>query len=118
MCVAVFSLQGMKDALKGALTSVLQQSPHRRVALVTFSDDVGELHIIFITYKVNYILYVLINTSCPVQVVIYGDGTSVPLTLNDWALVDYDHIWQQSVAYSVPHCIAETYNQLMQRVQE
>ncbi|XP_074555012.1 circularly permutated Ras protein 1 isoform X2 [Halichoeres trimaculatus] len=83
-------LQGMQDALKGALTSMLQQSPHRRVALVTFNDDV----------------------------VIYGDGTSVPLTLRDWALVDYDHIWQQSVAYSVPHCIAETYNQLIQRVQD
>ncbi|XP_060888044.1 circularly permutated Ras protein 1 isoform X2 [Labrus mixtus] len=83
-------LQSMQDALQRALTSLLQQSPHRRVALVTFNDDV----------------------------VIYGDGTSTPLALRDWALVDYDHIWQQSVAYSIPHCIAETYNQLMQRVQD
>ncbi|XP_034531883.1 circularly permutated Ras protein 1 [Notolabrus celidotus] len=83
-------LQGMQDALQRSLTSLLQQSPHRRVALVTFNDDV----------------------------VIYGDGTSVPLTLSDWALLDYDHIWQQSVAYTIPHCIAETYGQLAQRVQE
>uniref|UniRef100_A0A3Q3MK70 Circularly permutated Ras protein 1-like n=1 Tax=Labrus bergylta TaxID=56723 RepID=A0A3Q3MK70_9LABR len=83
-------LQSMQDALQRALTSLLQQSPHRRVALVTFNDDV----------------------------VIYGDGTSTPLALNDWALVDYDHIWQQSVAYSIPHCIAETYDQLMQRVKD
>ncbi|XP_027143465.1 circularly permutated Ras protein 1 [Larimichthys crocea] len=83
-------LQGMQDALKKALLSLLQQSPHRRVALVTFGDEV----------------------------VIYGDGTSTPLTLRDWALVDYDHIWQQGVAYTIPHCIAETYQQLIQRVKE
>ncbi|CAJ1085812.1 circularly permutated Ras protein 1 [Xyrichtys novacula] len=81
-------LQGMQDALQRALTSLLQESPHRRVALVTFNDDV----------------------------VIYGDGTGTPLTLRDWALVDYDHIWQQSVGYTIPHCIAETYDQLIQRV--
>lgn len=52
------------------------------------------------------------------QVVIYGDGTSTPLTLRDWTLVDYDHIWQQVTSYSIPHCIAETYQQLMQRVKE
>lgn len=32
--------QGMQDALQGALSSVLQLSPHRRVALVTFNDEV------------------------------------------------------------------------------
>uniref|UniRef100_A0A3B4FJ08 Circularly permutated Ras protein 1-like n=1 Tax=Pundamilia nyererei TaxID=303518 RepID=A0A3B4FJ08_9CICH len=36
----------------------------------------------------NYILLVS-------QVVIYGDGTSAPITLRDWALVDYDHIWEK-----------------------
>ncbi|XP_049923884.1 circularly permutated Ras protein 1 [Epinephelus moara] len=81
-------LEGIQDALQRALSLLLQQSPRRRVALVTFNDEV----------------------------VIYGDGTSTPLTLRDWALVDYDHIWQQSVAYSVPHCIAETYQQLVQAV--
>ncbi|KAM7366532.1 hypothetical protein PAMP_015967 [Pampus punctatissimus] len=83
-------LEGIQDALQRALSSLLQQAPCRRVALVTFNDEV----------------------------VIYGDGTSTPLTLRDWALVDYDHIWQQGVAYPIPHCIAETYNQLIQRVKE
>uniref|UniRef100_A0A8C4HBF9 VWFA domain-containing protein n=1 Tax=Dicentrarchus labrax TaxID=13489 RepID=A0A8C4HBF9_DICLA len=83
-------LEGTQDALQRALTSLLQQSPRRRVALVTFSDDV----------------------------VIYGDGTSTPLTLRDFALVDSDHIWQQGMSYKIPHCIAETYHQLIQRVKE
>uniref|UniRef100_A0A3Q0R1N0 VWFA domain-containing protein n=1 Tax=Amphilophus citrinellus TaxID=61819 RepID=A0A3Q0R1N0_AMPCI len=88
-CFGVFS-QGMQDALYRALSSIKQQSPHRRVALVTFNDEV----------------------------VIYGDGTSTPLTLRDWALVDYDHIWQKGVNYHIPHCIAETYHHLIQRVKE
>ncbi|XP_035531504.1 circularly permutated Ras protein 1 [Morone saxatilis] len=83
-------LEGIQDALQRVLTSLLQQSPRRRVALVTFSDDV----------------------------VIYGDGTSTPLTLRDFALVDSDHIWQQGMSYKIPHCIAETYHQLIQRVKE
>ncbi|XP_059210695.1 circularly permutated Ras protein 1 [Centropristis striata] len=83
-------LEGMQDALQRALSALLQQSPRRRVALVTFNDEV----------------------------VIYGDGTRTPLTLRDWALVDYDHIWQQAVTYSVPHCIAETHQQLIHRVQD
>ncbi|KAM9335509.1 circularly permutated Ras protein 1 [Symphorus nematophorus] len=86
----VSRLEGIQDALQRALTSLLQQSPHRRVALVTFNDEV----------------------------VLYGDGTGTPLTLRDWALVDYDHIWQQGVAYSIPHCIAETSDQLIKRVKD
>ncbi|XP_061565884.1 circularly permutated Ras protein 1 [Cololabis saira] len=88
--VHISRLEGMQDALQQALASILQQSPRRRVALVTFNDEV----------------------------VIYGDGTRAPLTLRDWALVDYDHIWKQAVAYSIPHCIAETYNHLIQRVKD
>ncbi|XP_029932590.1 circularly permutated Ras protein 1 isoform X2 [Myripristis murdjan] len=83
-------LKAIQDALQRALSSLLQHSPRRRVALVTFSDEV----------------------------VIYGDGGSAPLYLRDWALVDYDHIWQQGMAYSIPHCIAETHGQLTQRVKE
>uniref|UniRef100_A0A4W6CHM8 Si:dkey-9k7.3 n=1 Tax=Lates calcarifer TaxID=8187 RepID=A0A4W6CHM8_LATCA len=86
----VSRLEGIQDALQRALTSMMQQSPRRRVALVTFGDEV----------------------------VIYGDGTSTPLTLRDWALVDYDHIWERGAAYSIPHCIAETYQQLIKRVKE
>uniref|UniRef100_A0A3Q3RZK8 Circularly permutated Ras protein 1-like n=1 Tax=Mastacembelus armatus TaxID=205130 RepID=A0A3Q3RZK8_9TELE len=83
-------LEGVQDALQKTLSSMLQLSPHRRVALVTFNDEV----------------------------VIYGDGTSTPLTLRDWALVDYDHIWEKGTSYSIPHCIAETYTQLMQTVKD
>ncbi|XP_076023762.1 circularly permutated Ras protein 1 [Genypterus blacodes] len=83
-------LEGIQDALQSALTSLLQQTPGRRVALVTFNNEV----------------------------VIYGDGTSTPFTLRDWALVDYNHIWQQGVAYQVPHCISETYAQILQRVKD
>uniref|UniRef100_A0A3B4FGV4 Circularly permutated Ras protein 1-like n=1 Tax=Pundamilia nyererei TaxID=303518 RepID=A0A3B4FGV4_9CICH len=84
----VSRLEGMQDALYRALFTIKQRSPHRRVALVTFNDEV----------------------------VIYGDGTSAPITLRDWALVDYDHIWEKGVTYHIPHCIAETYNHLIQRV--
>ncbi|XP_012732057.2 circularly permutated Ras protein 1 isoform X2 [Fundulus heteroclitus] len=83
-------LEGIQDALQRTLTFTLQQTPHRRVALVTFNDEV----------------------------VIYGDGTRTPLTIRDWALVDYEHIWKQAVGYNVPHCIAETYQHLTQRVKE
>ncbi|KAF3837438.1 hypothetical protein F7725_004902 [Dissostichus mawsoni] len=76
--------------VSGSMSVTAEESPRRRVALVTFNDEV----------------------------VIYGDGTSTPLTLRDWALVDYDHIWKQGVAYSIPHCIAETHQQLRQRVKE
>ena len=34
--------QGMQDALQRALSTLLQESPHRRVALVTFNDEVEE----------------------------------------------------------------------------
>ncbi|XP_011490972.2 circularly permutated Ras protein 1 isoform X3 [Oryzias latipes] len=83
-------LEGIQNALEGALMSIMQQSPRRRVALVTFNDEV----------------------------VIYGDGTRPPLTFRDWALVDYDHVWQQAVDYSVPHCIAETYHHLIRTIKE
>ncbi|CAF94050.1 unnamed protein product, partial [Tetraodon nigroviridis] len=56
------------------------------------------------------------SMSVTTEVEIYGDGTRAPLTLRDWALVDYDYIWQQGVTYSISHCIAETYDQLKQTV--
>ncbi|XP_056156246.1 circularly permutated Ras protein 1 [Lampris incognitus] len=86
----VSRLEGIQDALQRALSSLLQSSPHRRVALVTFNDEV----------------------------VVYGDGTGTPLPLRDWALVDYEYVWQQGVTYSNPHCIAESFHQLSQRVRE
>lgn len=86
----VSRLQSMEDALQRALSSLLRTCPHRRVALVTFNDEV----------------------------VVYGDGSGLPVTLRDWALLDYDHIWQQGVQYSTPHCIAETFQNLSMRVKE
>lgn len=52
------------------------------------------------------------------QVEIYGDGIRPPLVLRDWALVDYEHIWQQGTAYGSAHCIVETCDQLKQAVYE
>ncbi|KAK5608179.1 hypothetical protein CRENBAI_003088 [Crenichthys baileyi] len=88
--VHVSRLEGIQDALQRTLTFALEKTPHRRVALVTFNNEV----------------------------VIYGDGTRTPLTIKDWALVDYEHIWKQAVGYNVPHCIAETYQHLSHRVKE
>ncbi|XP_064199846.1 circularly permutated Ras protein 1 [Anguilla rostrata] len=86
----VSRLQSVQDALQRALSSLLQTSPHRRVALVTFNDEVT----------------------------VYGDGTGVPLTLSDWSLMDFDHLKMQGEKYSTPHCIAESIYPLTQRVKE
>ncbi|XP_071020030.1 circularly permutated Ras protein 1 [Oncorhynchus clarkii lewisi] len=86
----VSRLQSIQDALQRALSSLLQTSPHRRVAMVTFND----------------------------QVVVYGDGSGVPVSLRDWALVDSDYLRQQGKQYNTPHCIAESYQHLSLRVKE
>ncbi|XP_036407320.1 circularly permutated Ras protein 1 [Megalops cyprinoides] len=86
----VSRLQSVQDALQRSLSSLLQTSPHRRVALVTFNDEVT----------------------------VYGDGTGVPLTLRDWSLMDYDYLKKQGESYSTPHCIAESIHPLTQRVKE
>ncbi|KAK1797115.1 hypothetical protein P4O66_008503, partial [Electrophorus voltai] len=86
----VSRLQAVQEALQMALSSLLKSSPHRRVAIVTFNDEVT----------------------------VYGDGTGVPLSLRDWALMDYDHIREQGEKYCTPHCIAETFHSLTQRVKE
>ncbi|XP_064874123.1 uncharacterized protein LOC115125781 isoform X1 [Oncorhynchus nerka] len=52
------------------------------------------------------------------QVVVYGDGSGVPASLRDWALVDYDYLRQQGQQYNTPHCIAESYQHLSLRVKE
>ncbi|KAJ8262605.1 hypothetical protein GJAV_G00168280 [Gymnothorax javanicus] len=86
----VSRLQSVQDALKRALSSLLQTSPHRRVALITFNDEVT----------------------------VYGDGTGEPLTLSDWSLMDYDYLKMQGENYPTPHCIAESVTPLTQRVKE
>ncbi|XP_051571574.1 circularly permutated Ras protein 1-like isoform X1 [Myxocyprinus asiaticus] len=83
-------LQGVQEALQLVLSSLLKTSPHRRVALVTFNNEVT----------------------------VYGDGTRVPLSLKDWALVDYDYLKKEGEYYSTPHCIAETMQPLTQKIKE
>uniref|UniRef100_A0A8C9TTM3 Si:dkey-9k7.3 n=1 Tax=Scleropages formosus TaxID=113540 RepID=A0A8C9TTM3_SCLFO len=86
----VSRLQSVQDALQRALSSLLHSSPHRRVALVTFNDEVT----------------------------VYGDGTGAPLTLRDWSLVDFDHLKEQGKQYCTPHCIAESIHPLNQKIKE
>ncbi|RXN21459.1 circularly permutated Ras 1-like protein [Labeo rohita] len=86
----VSRLQGVQEALQMVLSSLQKSSPHRRVALVTFNNEVT----------------------------VYGDGTKVPLTLRDWALVDYDYLKKEGENYSTPHCIAETIQPLTQKIKE
>ncbi|XP_051755329.1 circularly permutated Ras protein 1 isoform X1 [Ctenopharyngodon idella] len=83
-------LQGVQEALQMVLSSLQKTSPHRRVALVTFNNEVT----------------------------VYGDGTGVPLSLRDWALVDYDYVKKEGENYSTPHCIAETIQPLTQKIKE
>ncbi|XP_069045255.1 circularly permutated Ras protein 1 [Lepisosteus oculatus] len=83
-------LQSVQDALLKSLNSLLKTSPRRRVALVTFNDEVT----------------------------VYGDGTTVPLTLRDWGLMDYDHLKSQGENFTTPHCIAESILPLSRKVQE
>ncbi|XP_063043442.1 circularly permutated Ras protein 1 isoform X2 [Engraulis encrasicolus] len=83
-------LQSVQDALFKAMSSILQKSPHRRVGLVTFNDEVA----------------------------VYGDGTGAPVTIRDWALLDYDHLREQGETCSTPHCIAESQQFLTKRVKE
>lgn len=38
----------MQDALYRALFTIKQRSPHRRVALVTFNDEVGDVAVVVV----------------------------------------------------------------------
>ncbi|MBN3295998.1 CPAS1 protein, partial [Amia calva] len=86
----VSRLQSVQDALHRSLSLLLKTSPRRRVALVTFNDEVT----------------------------VYGDGTGVPLTLRDWGLLDFDYLKDQGETFTTPHCIAESIKALNQRVHE
>lgn len=86
----VSRLQGVQEALQLVLSSLLKTSPQRRVALVTFNNEVT----------------------------VYGDGTGVPVSLRDWALLDYDFLKKEGENYNTPHCIAETIQPLTQKIKE
>ncbi|KAJ8392177.1 hypothetical protein AAFF_G00077450 [Aldrovandia affinis] len=86
----VSRLQSVQDALQRSLSSLLQKSPQRRVALVTFNDEVT----------------------------VYGDGTGVPLSIRDWSLMDFDYLKMQGEKFSTPHCIAESIHPLTQKIKE
>ncbi|XP_051508184.1 circularly permutated Ras protein 1-like [Myxocyprinus asiaticus] len=83
-------MQGVQEALQMVLSSLQKTSPHRRVALVTFNNEVT----------------------------VYGDGTGVPVSLRDWALLDYDYLKKEGENYNTPHCIAETIQPLTQKIKE
>uniref|UniRef100_A0A673HE47 Si:dkey-9k7.3 n=1 Tax=Sinocyclocheilus rhinocerous TaxID=307959 RepID=A0A673HE47_9TELE len=88
--VPITFITDIQSSLQMVLTSLQKTSPHRRVALVTFNNEVT----------------------------VYGDGTKVPLTLRDWALLDYDYLKKEGENYSTPHCIAETIQPLTQKIKE
>lgn len=50
------SSQGMQDALYRALFTIKQRSPHRRVALVTFNDEVGDVAVVVVVLIITLIL--------------------------------------------------------------
>uniref|UniRef100_A0A3P9I4N9 VWFA domain-containing protein n=1 Tax=Oryzias latipes TaxID=8090 RepID=A0A3P9I4N9_ORYLA len=85
---------------------------------MSVTAEVCRGHFQIFSLYVGLVTTVLLKAAVPYQVVIYGDGTRPPLTFRDWALVDYDHVWQQAVDYSVPHCIAETYHHLIGTIKE
>ncbi|XP_051995962.1 circularly permutated Ras protein 1 isoform X2 [Xyrauchen texanus] len=83
-------MQGVQEALQMVLSSLQKTSPLRRVALVTFNNEV----------------------------MVYGDGTGAPVFLRDWALLDYDYLKKEGENYNTPHCIAETIQPLTQKIKE
>lgn len=52
------SSQGMQDALYRALFTIKQRSPHRRVALVTFNDEVGDVAVVVVVVLIITLILV------------------------------------------------------------
>eukprot|EP00062_Callorhinchus_milii_P003566 gi/632941012/ref/XP_007885640.1/ PREDICTED: circularly permutated Ras protein 1-like [Callorhinchus milii] len=86
--VHISRLQSVQEAIQRSLLHMLQTCPQRRVALVTFHDEVT----------------------------IYGDGLSAPLTLTEDELWDSDYLHSRASDYPTPLCIAESIQTLSQRV--
>uniref|UniRef100_UPI00398F5C58 circularly permutated Ras protein 1-like n=1 Tax=Pristiophorus japonicus TaxID=55135 RepID=UPI00398F5C58 len=88
--VHISRLQSVQEAILRSLNHMTQTCPQKRVALVTFNDEVT----------------------------IYGDGTRVPSRLSDYQLLDSDYLKARGQEYPAPRCIAESLQALSYRVHE
>ncbi|XP_066463982.1 circularly permutated Ras protein 1-like isoform X2 [Eleutherodactylus coqui] len=82
-------MEAVKSALDETLEFLHKQHSEKRVALVTFSD----------------------------QVKLYGDGTTQPLVLQGAELLDPDHLKLQGIDQPMPHPVTETLHALKGRIQ-
>ncbi|KAM4015325.1 circularly permutated Ras protein 1-like, partial [Anomaloglossus baeobatrachus] len=82
-------MEAVKSALGETLDLLHEQHPGKRVALVTFSD----------------------------QVKLYGDGTGQPRILEDAELLDPDHLKSQGEDQPLPHPLMETLHALKGRIE-
>ncbi|XP_051885373.1 circularly permutated Ras protein 1 isoform X2 [Pristis pectinata] len=87
MCV---TNENVQEAILTSLNHMTQTCPQKRVALVTFNDEVT----------------------------IYGDGTQVPTRLSNYQLLDSDYLKEKGRDYPCPRCIAESLQTLSHRVNE
>ncbi|XP_067849909.1 circularly permutated Ras protein 1 [Heptranchias perlo] len=88
--VHISRLQSVQEAILKSLNHMTQTCPQKRVALVTFNDEVT----------------------------IYGDGIGVPTRLSDFQLLDSDYLKTRGKEYPVPRSIAESFQALSYRVHE
>ncbi|XP_078077388.1 circularly permutated Ras protein 1-like isoform X2 [Mustelus asterias] len=86
--VHISRLQSVQEAILRSLNHMTQTSPQKRVALVTFNDEVT----------------------------IYGDGLCEPVRLSDYQLLDSDYLTTRGRDYPLPRCIAESLHALNYRV--
>ncbi|XP_078405191.1 circularly permutated Ras protein 1-like [Cetorhinus maximus] len=86
--VHISRLQSVQEAILRSLNHITQTSPQKRVALVTFNDEVT----------------------------IYGDGMGEPAKLSDYQLLDSDYLKTRGSEYPVPRCVAESLHALNYRV--
>ncbi|XP_063798523.1 circularly permutated Ras protein 1-like [Pseudophryne corroboree] len=82
-------MEAMKSGLRETLNFLYSQHPRKRVALVTFSD----------------------------QVKLYGDGTTEPQILEDSQLLDPDYLKSQGENQPMPHTLEETLHVLEARIE-
>ncbi|XP_069804041.1 uncharacterized protein [Dendropsophus ebraccatus] len=82
-------MEAVRDALDQTLDFLHRQNSGKRVALVTFSD----------------------------QVKLYGDGTREPLVLQGAELLDPDHLKSQGEDQPTPHPLIETLHTLKGKIQ-
>ncbi|XP_043561948.1 circularly permutated Ras protein 1 [Chiloscyllium plagiosum] len=88
--VHVSRLQSVQEAILRSLSLMTQTCPQKRVALVTFNDEVT----------------------------VYGDGLGEPIRLSDYQLLDSDYLKERGREFPAPRCIAESLQALNYRVHE